>query len=65
MSNEKHIKFSRALFYFTAVRVLLPISDVQRLRKARVKIDYTTMHRSVVTTTLVTKKVFCAQSKRV
>lgn len=56
MSDQQYVKFSRGFFYFTGIRILAPILDVTRLRKAKAKDDYTTMRRSVVDMTRVTKK---------
>ena len=50
------MRFSRAFYYFTGIRILAPILDITCLRKAKAKQDYTTIHRSVVTMSRVTKK---------
>ena len=56
LSDQQYMRFSRAFYYFTGIRILAPILDIRLLRKAKAKQDYTTIHRSVVTMSRVTKK---------
>ena len=50
------MRFSRAFYYFTGIRILAPIKDIQLLRKAKAEQDFTTMHTFVVTMYRVTKQ---------
>ena len=56
LSDKQYMRFSRAFYYFTGIRILAPIKDIQLLRKAKAEQDYTTMHTFVVTMYRVTKQ---------
>ena len=39
LSDQKYAIFSRAFYYFTGIRILAPLKDIQLLRKAKAEQD--------------------------
>ena len=56
LSDQQYIRFSRAFYYFTGMRILAPIKDIILLRKEKAEQDYTTLRRFVVTMYRETKQ---------